>query len=317
MPESTITGANDSTITIPIGSAFNAALAQQLMAAVNANIIQGFVTPYDYSGHGPVNPPSGEGSLELTGSGNDRVFVPANTTSVFDPSDTTIYGGRALQQLVVTGEGGVTYFANAGVGTVIAGGGDNLIEIGRRSGDHLALTDAGNDTIRALGGNDSVGAGLGHNVVYLGWGNDLVDVTGVDTVHAGSGCDTVTVQKGGTAVVYGDHGRLSFVDHGTASTVYGGWGSDTLQAGSGRDVFVGGHGADRFVFQNGSAGGHTEIRDFTLGRDKVVLEGYGSHEIARALWHATVACGSLTLTLSDRTTITFDGVTHLGKSSFG
>lgn len=317
MPEATITGVNNTTITIPIGSAVNAALAQQLMALVNTNVLQGLVTPYEYSGQGPLNPPAGEGSLELTGAGPVNVYVPADTTSVFDASDPTIHGGQASTQLVVTGLQGVTYFANAGIGTVIAGGGNNFIGIGRRSGNHLVLTDAGNDTIKALSGNDSIGAGLGSNLVILGGGNDLVDVTGCDTVRAGSGQDTVTVEKGGEAVVYGDFGQLSFVDYGAASTVFGGGGSATLQAGSGSDVFVAGQGADSFVFLNGAAGGNTEIQDFTLGVDKVVLQGYGPDEVAQALQNATVSCGSVTLRLSDNTTITFDGITRLGTSSFG
>lgn len=317
MPDTTITGVNNTTISIPIGSAVNAALAQQLMAVVNANILQGLVTPYEYSGQGPLNPPPGEGSLELTGSGGINVYTPANTTSVFDAADPTIHGGRAAEQLVVTGQSGVTYFANKGIGTVIAGSGDNFIEIGRRSGDHLVQTDSGNDTIRALSGNDSIGAGLGRNLVILGRGNDLVDVTGCDTVQAGSGHDTVTVEKGGSAVIRGGSGTLTFIDYGTASTVYGGYGSDTLQAGSGRDVFVGGHGADRFVFQSGSAGGDTEIKDFAVGRDKVLLQGYGPDEVAHALQNATIACGAVTLRLSDNTTITFDDIPRLGTSSFG
>jgi Ca2+-binding RTX toxin-like protein len=326
----TVSGGCDKVISIPIGSAANAVIAQQLLGSVTDGINQGSITPYQYSGSGKLHAPKyGIGSLDLTGPGT--VSVPANTTSVVVPNAppscgtdhgmlggqaNTIFGGQAKEQLVVSGDGGIKYTANVGIGTVIAGGGNNIIKIGANSGDHLVLTDKGNDSIYATGGDDTVGAGLGRNWIELGSGNDSVDVTGWDTIKTGTGADTVTVEKGGRALVHGGCGPLTFVDNGKASTVFGGSANDTMQAGSGRDLFSGGKGADQFVFAASVSGGHTEIKDFTLGKDTVVLEGYSQHDLKYALKTVTSSCGSITLTLSDKTTITFDGVDQLNKSSF-
>jgi Ca2+-binding RTX toxin-like protein len=316
MPDVTVTGANHTIISIPIASAANAALAQMAMGIVNNEILKGLVTPYDYSGFGPLRPPSGPSSLDLTGFSRTPVSVPAGTTSVFDPGGSTIYGGQASQQLMVAGEAGFTYFANAGAGTVIAGGGNNFIEIGSGSGSHMILTGVGNDTIDALYGNDTISAGSGHNRIVLGWGNDSVNVTGADTIQAGWGAATISVAKGATAVVYGDGGKMDFVDGGSASTVFGGSGAATLQAGSGHDFFYAGSGAETFRFVDGSAGGSTEISNFIVGKDFVDLDGYGPNAAANALKNVTVSHGSLTMTLADHTTITFEGITHLTTSSF-
>lgn len=390
-------GGSEGTISIPIGSPQNDALAQQLLNDLSEQILSGGITPYTYDGTGPLTPPPGESAMQYTGKG--VVSVPADTSFVLVPGDPTVFGGQAPKQVVISGLGPLTYYANAGIGTVIAGAGNNFIKIGKLSSDHLVLTDSGNDTIKALYGNDSIGAGLGHNLITLGVGNDSVDVTGHDKIYAGSGFDTVTVEKRGDAVITGDSGKLLvFIDQGGQATVFGGqgsvtvdgaagrseylrggWaghnslvggantslfgagsgdtliatggnsllvagkgnetligssGSDTFRAGSGNDLIKagkgsdtifagtgnetawGGGGSDAFVFKHGQAGGHAEIKDFTVGRDKVVFQGYGRNELQYALRHATVSGGSLTLTLSDRTTITFDNVDKLNKSSF-
>ena len=52
------------------------------------------------------------------------------------------------------------------------------------------------------------------------------------------------------------------------------------------------------------------------GQDSIDLQGYGKNEIADALKSQTVTDGSVTITLSDRTTITFAGVASLSANDF-
>ena len=70
-----------------------------------------------------------------------------------------------------------------------------------------------------------------------------------------------------------------------------------------------------FTFINGAAGGTDLIQNFA-GGDKVILEGYGANAITQALDSAVVANGSITLTLSDQTKVTFAGVTTLNRNDF-
>ena len=50
--------------------------------------------------------------------------------------------------------------------------------------------------------------------------------------------------------------------------------------------------------------------------DKIDLSGFGHHAVAHALASQTVSNGSVTITLSDDTRITFSGITHLTRGNF-
>ncbi len=79
----------------------------------------------------------------------------------------------------------------------------------------------------------------------------------------------------------------------------------------------GGTGADLYKFIDGHAGGSDVITNFMSAKgDLADLVNYGPGGIDFALAHATVAGGSTTVTLSDSTRITFQGVTDVTKSDF-
>src|SRR5271166_4522460 len=161
MPNVTVASGHGTTVSVPIGSIQNAKIAVQALASISQGVEGGTIAPYFYSGFGPLHPPGGPSVMFLTGPGG--VAIPGSTGTVADNSTRpdVLFGGGAAQQLVVSGKGGITYFANSGAGTVIAGGGDNTIITAPIGGDHLILTDAGNDKILALSGNDTISAGLG------------------------------------------------------------------------------------------------------------------------------------------------------------
>jgi len=97
-------------------------------------------------------------------------------------------------------------------------------------------------------------------------------------------------------------------------TLQGGSGTDSLRAGSGTGISVAGtgdatlaagSGSDHFVFEQGDAARNDTIAGFDPLRDLVLLFGYAADEAQNALAHASVQGGSLVLSLTDGTSITF------------
>jgi Ca2+-binding RTX toxin-like protein len=79
---------------------------------------------------------------------------------------------------------------------------------------------------------------------------------------------------------------------------------------------TGGPGSDTFTFIAGHSGGTDLVKDFT-SKDKIHLEGYGANAVTKALQTQTFAHGVLSITLSDHTKITFQGVEGLKPTNFG
>jgi Ca2+-binding RTX toxin-like protein len=397
MADVTVLGVNGSTVSVSFSSAQNAAVAQSLLANISNQVQSGTITPFTYDGAGPLEPPSGNNFLIVTDMA--AASLPSSTSAVVDVAGKPVllFGGTAASQVVVS-ESGLTYFANTGVGTVVAGGGNNVItEL--TGGDHLFLTDGGGNVITALAGNDTIEAGAGGNSIVLGTGNDMVQVTGSDSITAGSGNDTVEVLAG-NAVVHGGSGTLFFVNAAGSSTVFGGEGSSTISGGmggglyaggsngnnllisgaeastlfgggngdtlyavgsgndllaagsgsetlvganGGNDTFKGGFGSDQMqggfghntfmagqgdeTLMGGSAGntyvfsalqssGHITVTDFMPSSDTIQLQGFSGNELANVLKTQTHAGGGTTITLNDTTTVTFQNLTNLDKSSF-
>src|ERR1700738_3152947 len=120
MSNVTVTGAHGATVTIPISSGQNAEIASQLLAGISAAEAPGTITPYSGSGFGSLTPPPGESVLFLATPG--LVAIPGSTGTVVDTatSPTLLFGGNSASQVVISGNGGIDYFANTGAGTVVA-----------------------------------------------------------------------------------------------------------------------------------------------------------------------------------------------------
>jgi len=156
------------------------------------------------------------------------------------------------------------------------------------------------DTTTIFGGSGiaTLFGGPGGVVNYDGSiaGAQYEALTGNETLNA-AGSSTNNLIVGGSD----SHGNDRLI---------GGSGADTMIAGSASATMTGGAGNNDFVFFSNftAASGNTDIiTDFT-NNDVVLLQGYGANQASTALASAVTSGGSLTLTLSDSTKITFLGL---------
>ncbi|UVC06905.1 hypothetical protein IHQ71_16815 [Rhizobium sp. TH2] len=155
-----------------------------------------------------INAQGGDDTIQLFGTGNDRIF---------------------------TGSGDDFVFAGRGDDTVTGGSGsDNLIGF------------EGNDKLSGGSGNDTIEGGFGTDEISGGSGNDdLFGGAGLDIIFGGIGNDKLfgdhdgssTSQQGGD-YLYGGSGN---------DEIHGGGRSDKMYGNSGADTFVFDHVND-FVF---------------------------------------------------------------------
>ena len=128
------------------------------------------------------------------------------------------------------------YTNDAGVFTVLAGDGDDVVGTGAL--DDEVSGGAGNDVISGLGGDDRLSGDAGDDRIDGGQGDDrLYGGTGNDTLFGNAGRD---VLEGGTGddSLYGGDG---------ADTLFGDAGNDRIVGGAGDDLAKGGVGDDTFV----------------------------------------------------------------------
>jgi hypothetical protein len=135
-------------------------------------------------------------------------------------------------------------------------------------------------------------------------------------LRASTGMQTVS-GAGDGAVVTAAAFRSEVLAAGTGNeTLIAGAGSDTLAAGVGTAQMVGGSGSALFLFSDGEAGGTVTISNFVHGQDFVALRNYGVNAVQDALTTASVATGSMIITLPDNSRITFVNVATLTPVDF-
>jgi Ca2+-binding RTX toxin-like protein len=402
MPIVTVPGAHHSTVSLSYDVDANAVLARYIAGVIKTGLAGGTIVAVDNKdGPPPLVPPGKTGEFVQSKSG--ATLLPPNYNFVVDSAPhAEIFGDGAANEAVLVGGGDLQFFAVGGSGSIIGGGGKDMIAImPNDAGNWLVALGNGNDTIRALGGgNDTISTGSGKSLLQLGSGSDFITTTGSDTVQAANGSETIDA-IGAKDVVYGNASKLFFVAGG-AATIYGGTGSDTVFGSSGKELFEGGSGgnnlllagsgpatlfgggdgdqlyaggskaqqlhaaggnetlfggfasgADTFYGGSGSdqitggsgtntfvagtgaatvtASGSMNVFEFmkTLGGGSelvtgltnasqvhIDLVGYGKKEIKYALDHQTTTDGSVTITLTDNTTVTFQNIANLSASNF-
>lgn len=157
------------------------------------------------NGDNTVNIGTGANTV-TTGSGNDNVLGGGgnNAISTGDGQDSIVVGGGndtvnagAGNDIVFAGEGNNVIDAGTGSDVVVTGGGADQITIG--SGNDSVSANSGNDTI--IGGADFDAQGT---VVLDGNGNPVLDgngnltytANGGDSIDAGAGRDTLSINAG-------------------------------------------------------------------------------------------------------------------------
>ena len=243
MPTVTVAGAHGQTVSLNFDTAANAALAQQLAAAITAGVHDGSILPaVDTDGLPPPLPPGATGLFVQDPSGL-TILPPGYKAYVDTAPQAVVFGSGDGDELLVLSSAGssLSFFATGGSGTVVAGGGNNNIVIPSTDAGNWSInTGNGDDTVLAQGpGNDTINPGGGNNNILLGSGNTVMQSTGDDTVSASGGQATIAAIGQTSDLIYGGNQLFYVGTQGGSATVFGGTGSDTFFGGKGPDLVQG------------------------------------------------------------------------------
>lgn len=183
------------------------------------------------------------------------------------------------------------------------GGGSTGATTGTSGADVLAGT-TGADIISGATGNDTISGGEGNDIIY---GNHDLDViygdSGNDTIFGGQNTGTARYdaygylrQQDGVETIYGGDGNDMVYGNYGGDVISGGAGNDTLYGGQNEDTVIGGDGADHLfgnrdndtlsggdgadTFHIGSTGGADRVNDFTLGVDRIAVDGGATYSLS-------------------------------------
>lgn len=267
MPTVTVTGADNTVLTVQMNGVTNYQVAQQFAAVINGAAGSGTLSAFNVASGTSLPPvPAGNVGEAVILSAPSPVTIPGGYSFLTDVASTatTVTGSASVADSILAGTGGVTFNAGAASGLFVAGGGANVFNglsvagANGGTGSYAVTTGDGNDTINTGVGNDTVDAGAGANVITLGAGASVVTSTGVDSITGGSGAGTVTlmgsgatVQSGTGALTVNDQGSGNFVTIGSLfgtqtvlnsnSTIFGGTnGTYSLQGATNASVVGGG-----------------------------------------------------------------------------
>ena len=288
---------------------------------------------------------SRDGTFNIaTGAGDDTILALGGVVTAT---------GGAGRNVMFTGTGRTNYKARGndsvlGVGDV-RGLGADTIEV--ESNQSLRIAHNANALTFVNGGGSSTvyggfgSAGTGSATVYGGkgggifqggklGGNMLIGQQGTVTLFGGGEGDVLRVEGAGTYLLAAGLGNETLIGaansggsyyfagkaaegRGANTRISAGNGADTVIAGTGNATVDAGLGADLFVFVNDQAGGNVVIDNFRPGEgDRVLLVSYGEGETDQALSGSRVIGGSVEITLSDKTRITFTGLPSASRDLF-
>jgi len=252
-------------------------------------------------------------SVSASGSNNDLVAGTGTTNFVISGLGDTITSGTpsvsgaetvsalgTSNPIVFGGTGPLSFVGGAGTATIVGGsGGSTAVTVG--SGG-VVFSAGVNDTSTVTGGTTQASIFGGSGSVVNFFGNDAGGL-----FLAGAGNETLNAALSTTSNLLAG-GTVA----GSAVSLVGGAGSDTLFAGSGADTLSAGAGSNDFAFFQGATSGNN-VQDFVTdfsANDTLFLVGYDSAQSAASvLAGATSGANGVTLTLSDNTKITFTNLT--------
>ncbi|NPD65224.1 calcium-binding protein [Lichenicola cladoniae] len=302
----------------------------------NDSIFAGTGSTSIYGGTGNNLISLGSGADTVVSDGTDRILASTGSATIsLTGTNSTIYGGSG--NLVVDDKAGTgtslaggsgnalivggtnSFYSLNGTSTVFAGTSDTINAAGDTTvygAGGTSLTQTGSASLTFIGGvgNATVNSGAGAATVFGANGSNIT-YTGHGMVIAGSGNETLN----GSGSTQGFIGFISNQSTAAGDSISGGSGDDTLVAGIGNQTLSGGAGMNQFIIAaNGTAGNASiTISDFGSSAGNMVqLYGYGANEVAKTLSTAVVSGSNTTVTLSDKSTITFNNVTNLKSGSF-
>ncbi len=255
------------------------------------------------------------------GGGHDTVSAGGQSTSVIGGTGTLLLTVDSGMASLSGGTGSVTVTGGVAGGSFTGGSdGDNFMTghghatiTGGGAGDRL--TGGGGDLLSAAAGNTTlVGSNADILVDARGslafTGNDGVvfgSASGTDTI-VGSGGDFTAVGRGGQTTVFGGAGDAKVWAGASDVTHVAGSGTGSMVAGSATSAFWIGadSGVQNVLAVDGCGGGSLTVVGFRPMVDHFNAIGYGSGQNAMS-----VSGNTLTVTLSDHTSITFLGVGSL------
>jgi len=171
-------------------------------------------------------------NILIGNAGNDTLKGGAGADTLYgDDSANTLSGNDLL-------EGG------DGDDTLYAGLGDDILRGG--SGNDTFYGGAGNDTLDYSTAGVAITATLGSSLI-TGEGADVVDLTSIEVLKAGSSADVITMANSGVlATIYAGAGNDIITAGSQVDTIYGEAGADTIRGNAGADIIAGGDGDDLF-----------------------------------------------------------------------
>ncbi len=287
------TGAGDDTISLVSSAAAGRNTVEAGLAVTNNTVNLGAApTLVRSTGNDAVSVGSGAATIEVVGMVQDTVSGGAGRM-------TFVEGDGASQVNYVTDP--VTSVrqpvAAFGSATVIGGVGAGGLYRGGTSGSNLLVGGLGAVTLQGAGSGD----------VLIATGS-----SGMQVLQAGAGNETLLGSLSASNNVFSAGSGSDLIIAGS--------GNDRINAGRGGSATItGGGGADLFVFDpRFSAGAQVVITDFAPGADHIVLQAYAAPNTAANLAASAqrVGASASRITLSDGTTITFQGVTAVDASFF-
>ena len=278
----------------------------------------------------------GGGSATITGGGDGVIYAGNGNNQLFAGNGDVLVGGAGPTEMVLAT--GNVAFGGAGNNTIYAARNANDILVGGAGTTTMVLA-GGATAFGGTTGTSLIQAGAeGQDTIVAGQGNVVATLAGNDEAFGGTGSSTITGSAAGNDIVVGGSGNTTFVQ-GTgdetyfgstgATTMYGSSGTSNILTGSGNMMLIagsgttnldleggsttvfGGTGYDAYLIGNGFAGGQTFISNFKLNTDQIFLANYGASPVTSI----ASSNGNTAISLTDGTSITLLGVTHLAPNS--
>jgi Ca2+-binding RTX toxin-like protein len=231
----------------------------------------------------------GSGNDLIQSIGNDSIYggTGAETVNALGATSDFVQGGSS-DLYFVGGAGGATIYGGNGSDTFFGGSGTQLVYGGSAGDNFLEAGFGAAATLQGGGAGDTLAAvGSSAQVLTAGPGSELL------TAALSSGADLLTAGYGNDTLVGGSG----------ADTFVGGAGNATIQAGSGSSVFE---------LVQGQSSQEVVQGIFNVNQIKINLVGYSGNPngIPADVTGNSVVNGSLVVTLSDNTKITFLNINH-------